>query len=115
MIKGEQVFSHSYLYGFSRPPLHLPRKKSHMTEWRCVRRSRQLRNRAVVTSRNCKKMVCNWSKSRLLVFSTFLIVSPNEDSNTVGLILGEVVDQFAADLGPQDRRDPPYFWHLYVK
>ena len=62
-----------------------------------------------------QKMVCNWSKSGLLVFSTFLIVSPNEDSDPVGLILREVVDQFAADLGPQDRRDPPDFWHLWVK
>ena len=45
----------------------------------------------------------------------FLIMSPNENSDAVGLILGEVVDQFAADLGPQDRRYPPDFWHLVWK
>ena len=45
----------------------------------------------------------------------YLIVSPNEDSDPVSFILGEVVNQFAANLGPEDRRDPPDFWHLVRK
>ena len=39
-------------------------------------------------------------------------MSPNENPDPVSLILFEVVDQLAADLGPQDRRYPPDFWHL---
>ena len=42
-------------------------------------------------------------------------MSPNENPDPVSLILFEVVDQLAADLGPQDRRYPPDFWHLAWK
>ena len=40
-------------------------------------------------------------------------MSPYEYPDPVGLIFGEMVDQLAADLGPEDRRYPPDLWHLF--
>ena len=46
------------------------------------------------------------------MLSCHLLMGPDEDPDPVGLVLDEVVDQLAPDLGPQDRRDPPDFRHL---